>query len=126
MLCLWFFFFSSRRLHTRLTCDWSSDVCSSDLTIALDPAPPVPSYVLVAENWYPDWQASVDGRPTRGGALRGDFALITVPVPAGAHLVELTFRSRDYETGKEISLGSLALLAIIAGAPIVARRARHA
>src|SRR5438477_12490467 len=28
---LFFFFFSSRRRHTRLTCDWSSDVCSSDL-----------------------------------------------------------------------------------------------
>src|SRR5689334_24346849 len=25
------FFFSSRRRHTRLNCDWSSDVCSSDL-----------------------------------------------------------------------------------------------
>src|SRR6266571_8240313 len=25
-----FFFFSSRRRHTILTCDWSSDVCSSD------------------------------------------------------------------------------------------------
>src|SRR5690242_20785263 len=30
VLCL-LFFFSSRRRHTRLTCDWSSDVCSSDL-----------------------------------------------------------------------------------------------
>src|SRR4051812_11472154 len=28
-----FFFFSSRRRHTRLTCDWSSDVCSSDLAV---------------------------------------------------------------------------------------------
>src|SRR6266480_4499664 len=28
-----FFFFSSRRRHTRLTCDWSSDVCSSDLVV---------------------------------------------------------------------------------------------
>src|SRR3954465_15017917 len=26
-------FFSSRRRHTRLSCDWSSDVCSSDLMI---------------------------------------------------------------------------------------------
>src|SRR5438046_7520112 len=26
------FFFSSRRRHTRLVSDWSSDVCSSDLT----------------------------------------------------------------------------------------------
>src|SRR2546430_7038268 len=28
LLC---FFFSSRRRHTRFDCDWSSDVCSSDL-----------------------------------------------------------------------------------------------
>src|SRR5256886_17243070 len=27
------FFFSSRRRHTRFDCDWSSDVCSSDLAI---------------------------------------------------------------------------------------------
>src|SRR6266480_5896577 len=31
MINFFFFFFSSRRRHTRLTCDWSSDVCSSDL-----------------------------------------------------------------------------------------------
>src|SRR2546427_7791781 len=34
-MCIWqeffFFFFSSRRRHTRFDCDWSSDVCSSDL-----------------------------------------------------------------------------------------------
>src|SRR5688572_19680742 len=29
---LLFFFFSSRRRHTRFDCDWSSDVCSSDLS----------------------------------------------------------------------------------------------
>src|SRR5207247_5774084 len=35
LICLFFFFvffFSSRRRHTRSTRDWSSDVCSSDLT----------------------------------------------------------------------------------------------
>ena len=30
-VCSSFFFFSSRRRHTRFTSDWSSDVCSSDL-----------------------------------------------------------------------------------------------
>src|SRR5688572_17927819 len=30
-LYFFFFFFSSRRRHTRFDCDWSSDVCSSDL-----------------------------------------------------------------------------------------------
>src|SRR5437763_13672868 len=32
-----FFFFSSRRRHTRYIGDWSSDVCSSDLTLACAP-----------------------------------------------------------------------------------------
>src|SRR2546427_1753338 len=31
--CVFFFFFSSRRRHTRFDCDWSSDVCSSDLAL---------------------------------------------------------------------------------------------
>src|SRR3989475_1860807 len=30
-MCASIFFFSSRRRHTRFDCDWSSDVCSSDL-----------------------------------------------------------------------------------------------
>src|SRR2546430_1069067 len=35
MWCL-LFFFSSRRRHTRFDCDWSSDVCSSDLAMLED------------------------------------------------------------------------------------------
>src|SRR5256886_4523754 len=33
LLFITFFFFSSRRRHTRFDCDWSSDVCSSDLSV---------------------------------------------------------------------------------------------
>src|SRR2546426_1522156 len=50
-----FFFFSSRRRHTRLQGDWSSDVCSSDLSpprvlrrmsdTQLLARQPVPSYI---------------------------------------------------------------------------------
>src|SRR5256886_5556182 len=36
-----FFFFSSRRRHTRFDCDWSSDVCSSNLYVQW------PAYVLL-------------------------------------------------------------------------------
>src|SRR5260370_42386630 len=43
LLCV-FFFFSSRRRHTRFKCDWSSDVCSSDLSPLSSSCrdPPVP------------------------------------------------------------------------------------
>src|SRR2546427_480898 len=38
--CVFFFFFSSRRRHTRFDCDWSSDVCSSDLSPVAASSPP--------------------------------------------------------------------------------------
>src|SRR5438445_13622276 len=37
MRCVSFFFFSSRRRHTRYWRDWSSDVCSSDLKLNGEP-----------------------------------------------------------------------------------------
>jgi len=94
------------------------------MTVTLDPAPPKPSYLVVAENWYPDWQVAVDGQ--RGQLLRGDYSLITVPLPAGARTVDLTFHSRLYEIGKAITLASLALLLIALVASLAGGRARHA
>src|SRR5438270_8998153 len=40
--CAFVFFFSSRRRHTRFDCDWSSDVCSSDLAAVSTSPPPGP------------------------------------------------------------------------------------
>ena len=94
------------------------------MTVTLDPAPPKPSYLVVAENWYPDWQVAVDGQ--RGQLLRGDYSLITVPLPAGARTVDLTFHSKLYEIGKAITLASLALLLIALVASLAGGRAHHA
>src|SRR5690606_40076177 len=43
-----FFFFSSRRRHTRFSRDWSSDVCSSDLRLARGVTERVPDRRLPA------------------------------------------------------------------------------
>jgi membrane protein YfhO len=94
------------------------------MTVAIDPAPEHPSYLLIAENWYPDWHATVDGRPTP--VLRGDHTLITVVLPAGARAVVLTFHSELYERGKAVTIACLALLLIAVLAAAVPRRARHA
>jgi len=94
------------------------------MSVAIDPPPPQPGYLLVAENWYPDWQAVIDGRPAQ--VLRGDYSLITVALPAGARAVELTFRSRPYERGRAITLGALALLLIAFLATLLPRPSRHA
>src|SRR2546427_2584396 len=54
-----FFFFSSRRRHTRFDCDWSSDVCSSDLAHPFSPRdrfeePPLLLLVPVAQERFAD------------------------------------------------------------------------
>ena len=93
------------------------------MSIALDPAPPQDSYLLVSENWYPDWHATVDGQPVT--ALRGDQTFLTVPVKAGARQVELQFSSRYFATGKLITLASLLLLLAWAGVAVWWRRAHQ-
>jgi hypothetical protein len=93
------------------------------MSIALDPAPAGPSYLLVSENWYPDWRATVDGAPAQ--ALRGDGSLITVPLPAGARRVDLVFRSDAYARGKLVTLLTVAgLIALAVVPPVRARRRR--
>src|SRR5260221_8276778 len=49
------FFFSSRRRHTRSLCDWSSDVCSSDLSKGLgidDFAPRLSFFFCIGMNFF--------------------------------------------------------------------------
>ena len=95
------------------------------MSIALDPVPPKPSYVLVSENWYLDWHATVDGADAQ--VLKGDQTFITVPVPAGARRVELVYRSSRYGTGKLMSiLATLIVLGCLAGPPLTKRFARRA
>ena len=93
------------------------------MSIAIDPAPPQDSYLLVAENWYPDWHASVDGQPA--STLRGDQTFLTVPVKAGARQVELQFSSRYFALGKLITMTSFLLLLAWAGAAVWWRRAHQ-
>src|SRR2546429_2740624 len=50
-----FFFFSSRRRHTRCSRDWSSDVCSSDLY--LGHLPKIGETLWYVASWREQWVA---------------------------------------------------------------------
>src|SRR5690348_17204841 len=58
--CSLCFFFSSRRRHTRWTGDWSSDVCSSDLSDAVARGFTAVKMNATAELQYVDSHAKVD------------------------------------------------------------------
>jgi hypothetical protein len=92
------------------------------MTIRLDAAPEHDAYLLVSENWFPDWHATVDGRAAP--VLRGQKTFITVPVGRGAREVRLWFASAAYARGKGITLASLALIALWMGLPLALRRRR--
>ncbi|MEK7565510.1 MAG: YfhO family protein [Patescibacteria group bacterium] len=44
-----------------------------------------PKILFLSDNYYPGWQATVDGTPTK--IMRADFAFRAIPVPAGSHKV---------------------------------------
>lgn len=92
------------------------------MTVRMDPVPASDSYLVVSENWYPDWQATVDSRAV--GTLRGDFTLLTVPVPRGAREVKLVVRSAAYRRGAAVTTASLGLILAWLLAPVLLRR-RH-
>src|SRR5260221_7904460 len=87
-------FFSSRRRHTRSLCDWSSDVCSSDLV----PLSEIANALIRAScqagarcGWSPD-VASCQG------ALTSDLRQTIADVGSGVVIYD---RSEERRVGKE-------------------------
>ena len=90
-----------------------------------DPAPKG-SALVVSENYYPGWHATVDGKPAT--AERADLTLIGIALPEGAKKVELNFSSDTYKEGKSITLAAIviAILAVLAGLFVPGQRERAA
>src|SRR5882762_7388805 len=86
------FFFSSRRRHTRFKCDWSSDVCSSDLVYLNSRSYARGGYAAVHADGRPLWAEFHNNDEGSGGLgpvgdFDGDGKLeIAVPVLNGTML----------------------------------------
>jgi Bacterial membrane protein YfhO len=91
-------------------------------SLDLDSPAPAGSALVVSENYYPGWTATVDGQPAK--AERANLSLMAVALPAGARKVEFTFDSAPYHSGKRITLAALALSLLAAGAGLALGRTR--
>jgi hypothetical protein len=99
----------------------TSNLGPGKATIALSGPAPAGAALVVSENYFPGWRASVDGR--EASVYRADYNLIGVPLPAGARRVELSFRDAAVSTGKAVTLVALALaLAALALGLVTDRR----
>jgi hypothetical protein len=85
------------------------------IELTLSDTAPKNSALVVSENFYPGWHATVDGKPAI--AERADLTLIGIALPEGAKKVSLDFTSSSYEEGKTITLIAIAIsiLAILGG-----------
>jgi Bacterial membrane protein YfhO len=91
------------------------------ISLTLGAPAPAGSALIVSENFYPGWNATVDGKPVT--ASRAMYSLIGVPLPTGARSVELRFTSASFEKGKLITLIALALATVLfAGGVVTDRR----
>jgi hypothetical protein len=75
----------------------------NDVTVEVET--PAPALLRLADLWYPDWTARVDGRRTP--ILKADYLLRAVYVPAGRHRVEFRYESPAVMRGLLLSLLSL-------------------
>ncbi|MBX9927491.1 MAG: YfhO family protein [Gemmatimonadaceae bacterium] len=94
------------------------------ISLALSAPAPAGSALVVSENYFPGWTATVDGKVT--AIDRVNLSLIGVPLPAGAQRVELRFADPAYATGKVITLVALAAAMLLAIAGVVTERRRGA
>jgi hypothetical protein len=94
------------------------------IRLALATPPQGNSYLFVSENYYPEWRATIDGKPAP--VLRAQYSLIAVPLSAGARSVELRVVSTPYTTFRWVTFAALALvLATIASSFVSRRSAAH-
>ena len=49
-----------------------------------------PRPLVLCQNYYKGWQATIDGKPTEIAAA--NFAMMSVPIPAGKHKVDFEYR----------------------------------
>jgi hypothetical protein len=77
-----------------------------------------PGYLVLADTWYPGWQATVDGVPTE--ILRANHAFRAVRLEAGEHTVEMAYRPPVVLVGGAVSLTALILL--VAGLLLARKR----
>jgi hypothetical protein len=70
-------------------------------TVDIEAESAAPALVVVAQTYYHNWQATIDGRPVK--LLRANVAFQAVEMPAGKHLIHLAYQDRAFQIGAAIS-----------------------
>jgi hypothetical protein len=99
----------------------ASRLAPGQASIDLSAPAPAGAMLVVSENYFPGWQAHVDGRPAT--VYRANYNLLGVPLPAGARAVQLVFHDPAYSAGKLLTIIALVVsLLLLVGGGVAERR----
>jgi hypothetical protein len=79
------------------------------LTVRAVGEPTTLSYLVLADNWYPGWEVSVNGKPRP--LLKANHTLRAVVLDAGDNVVEMAFRPASLAVGMLLLAVTVGLLA---------------
>jgi hypothetical protein len=79
-----------------------------------------PGLLMLSDNYYPGWQASVDGQETK--IYRADYSFRAIAVPAGNHQAVFAYEPFSFKLGLKISLLSLVIILLISGFTLIKKR----
>ena len=84
---------------------------------------PVSGFLVLADNWHPDWRAYLDGKPVK--LYRANYLFRSVYVPVGRHEVVFAFISPGFNTGKTVTiLALLACLGLMIGPAVLKKKSQ--
>ena len=77
-----------------------------------------PRPLVLCQNYYKGWQATIDGKPTE--IATANFAMMSVPIPAGEHKVVFEYRRPEITMLFRIQyLGTILCIVLLCGMRIV-------
>jgi uncharacterized membrane protein YfhO len=86
------------------------------MRVTLSGSAGAPTYLVIGENWYPDWHATVDGKAVP--VHRADYTLLSVVLPPGAREVRLWFASSAYSRGQLVTAVALLITLALFAVPL--------
>lgn len=86
--------------------------------VVIEATAPHGGLLLLADTFYPGWEASVDGQPTR--ILRANVAHRAVPLAPGTHRVAFVFQARSTVQG--LALTGVGLLLLLSAGRYAVRK----
>ncbi len=80
-------------------------------TVTVSIASPVSGFVVLTDNYYPGWTATIDGKPTE--LYRADYTLRAVEAPEGKHTVVFTYTPITLTIGEIVTAVGIILSIVI-------------